>query len=47
MLCGSSDMELPNAWEMRKDVQKYTMDFQAPGVEVHCIYGYNISTVER
>ncbi|KOB75373.1 Group XV phospholipase A2 [Operophtera brumata] len=42
-----NDMELPNAWEMRKDVEKYSQDFQAPGVEVHCIYGYNMSTVER
>ncbi|CAB3230343.1 unnamed protein product [Arctia plantaginis] len=42
-----TDMELPNAWEMRKDTEKYTKDFSAPGVEVHCIYGYNVSTVER
>ncbi|XP_068621391.1 lysosomal phospholipase A and acyltransferase-like [Battus philenor] len=42
-----TDMELPNAWEMRKDVEKYAQDFSAPGVEVHCIYGYNISTVEQ
>ncbi|KAF9808837.1 hypothetical protein SFRURICE_010931 [Spodoptera frugiperda] len=33
------DMELPDAWEMRKDTEKYTKDFSAPGVEVHCIYG--------
>ncbi|KAJ8729125.1 hypothetical protein PYW08_000706 [Mythimna loreyi] len=42
-----TDMELPDAWEMRKDTEKYTQDFSAPGVEVHCIYGYNITTVER
>ncbi|CAH2989007.1 unnamed protein product [Chilo suppressalis] len=42
-----TDMELPNAWEMRKDTQRFTADFGAPGVEVHCIYGYNISTVEK
>ncbi|VVD01942.1 unnamed protein product, partial [Leptidea sinapis] len=41
------DMDLPNAWEMRKDTEKYSRDFTAPGVELHCIYGYNISTVER
>ncbi|KAI8428336.1 hypothetical protein MSG28_002528 [Choristoneura fumiferana] len=42
-----TDMDLPNAWEMRKDTEQYTRDFSAPGVEVHCVYGYNISTVER
>ncbi|KAL4710278.1 hypothetical protein ACJJTC_003558 [Scirpophaga incertulas] len=42
-----TDMDLPNAWEMHKDTQKYTADFTPPGVEVHCIYGYNITTVER
>lgn len=42
-----TDMELPDAWEMRKDTEKFTKQFTAPGVEVHCIYGYNISTVER
>lgn len=31
---------------MRKDVVKYT-DFTAPGVEVHCLYGSNVDTVER
>ncbi|XP_032529637.2 phospholipase A2 group XV-like [Danaus plexippus] len=42
-----NDMELPNAWEMRRDTEKYSSDVAAPGVELHCIYGYNISTVER
>lgn len=42
-----TDMELPNAWEMRKDTVQYTQDFSAPGVELHCLYGYNITTVER
>ncbi|XP_059058162.1 phospholipase A2 group XV-like [Achroia grisella] len=41
------DMDLLDAWEMFKDTQKYKGDFTAPGVEVHCLYGYNISTVER
>ncbi|XP_049868362.1 phospholipase A2 group XV-like [Pectinophora gossypiella] len=41
------DMELPNAWEMRKDTERFSSDFSAPGVELHCLYGYNISTVER
>ncbi|XP_028043903.1 group XV phospholipase A2-like [Bombyx mandarina] len=42
-----NDMELPNAWEMKKDTEKYTKDFSAPGVELHCVYGYNVATVER
>ncbi|CAH4012107.1 phospholipase A2 group XV-like [Pieris brassicae] len=42
-----TDMDVPNAWEMRKDTQQFTQDFSAPGVEVHCVYGYNISTVEK
>ncbi|XP_052758628.1 phospholipase A2 group XV-like [Galleria mellonella] len=42
-----ADMDLPDAWEMFKDTQKYKSDFTAPGVEVHCLYGSNISTVER
>ncbi|XP_072937181.1 lysosomal phospholipase A and acyltransferase-like [Epargyreus clarus] len=42
-----TDMEVPNAWEMRKDTEKYTQDFSPPGVELHCLYGYNISTVEK
>ncbi|XP_034841217.1 lysosomal phospholipase A and acyltransferase-like [Maniola hyperantus] len=42
-----NDLDVPNAWEMRKDTEKYSRDFTAPGVELHCVYGYNISTVER
>lgn len=41
------DMELPTAWEMRKDVSKYSSDFTAPGVETHCLYGTGIPTVEK
>nr|XP_026489289.1 group XV phospholipase A2-like [Vanessa tameamea] len=41
------DMELPNAWEMRRDTEEFSRDFSAPGVELHCLYGYNVSTVER
>ncbi|GBP70031.1 Group XV phospholipase A2 [Eumeta japonica] len=41
------DMDLPNAWEMRKDTERYTKDFSAPGVELHCIFGTNITTVEK
>lgn len=32
---------------MRKDTEKYTEDFTPPGVEVHCIYGTNVGTVEK
>ncbi|XP_052747315.1 phospholipase A2 group XV [Bicyclus anynana] len=42
-----NDLDVPNAWEMRKDTEKYSRDFSAPGVELHCLYGYNISTVEK
>ncbi|XP_046961873.1 phospholipase A2 group XV-like [Vanessa cardui] len=42
-----TDMELPNAWEMRRDTEEFSRDFSAPGVELHCLYGYNVSTVER
>lgn len=40
-------MELPNAWEMRKDTERFSSDFSAPGVELHCLFGHNVSTVER
>ncbi|XP_054282894.1 phospholipase A2 group XV-like [Macrosteles quadrilineatus] len=41
------DIEYEVAWEMWKDVYKFTLDFTAPGVEVHCLHGYNVQTVER
>lgn len=31
---------------MRQDTLKYT-DFSAPGVEVHCLFGSSINTVEK
>lgn len=31
---------------MREDTIKYT-DFTAPGVEIHCLYGSGIDTVEK
>jgi lysophospholipase-3 len=34
-------------WEMRKDVERYSVAFEAPGVEVHCLHGYGIDTVNR
>lgn len=42
----NSDIGYPNGWEMRKDTLPYT-DFTAPGVEVHCMYGEGLPTVER
>uniref|UniRef100_A0A182TIV3 Phosphatidylcholine-sterol acyltransferase n=1 Tax=Anopheles melas TaxID=34690 RepID=A0A182TIV3_9DIPT len=40
------DLEYPNGWEMRKDSLPYTLNFTAPGVELHCLYGSKINTVE-
>lgn len=41
------DIDVPNAWEFRKDNEKYQLDFTAPGVEVHCLYGSKVNTVEK
>lgn len=40
------DLGYPNGWEMRVDNQKYVEKFPAPNVEVHCLYGSQINTVE-
>lgn len=32
---------------MRKDTAPYQLNFHPPGVEVHCLYGANVNTVER
>lgn len=40
-------ISFPDGWEMRKDTEKYQLKFKPPGVELHCLYGYNISTVEK
>lgn len=32
---------------MRKDTEQFTEDFSPPGVEVHCLYGSGVDTVER
>jgi len=34
-------------WEIRKDVARYSVDFEAPGVEVHCLHGYGVDTMNR
>lgn len=41
------DINVPNAWEFRKDNEKYQLNFTAPGVEVHCLYGNKVQTVEK
>uniref|UniRef100_A0A182QYF1 Phosphatidylcholine-sterol acyltransferase n=1 Tax=Anopheles farauti TaxID=69004 RepID=A0A182QYF1_9DIPT len=41
-----NDLDYPNGWEMRKDSLPYTLNFTAPGVELHCLYGSNVTTVE-
>lgn len=39
------DLGYPTGWEMRKDMMPY-LDFSAPEVPIHCIYGSGIKTVE-
>ncbi|XP_015178440.1 PREDICTED: group XV phospholipase A2-like [Polistes dominula] len=41
------DINVPNGWEFRKDNEKYQLNFTPPGVEVHCLYGKQIDTLER
>lgn len=43
----SSDLNYQIGWEMMKDTEQYKLNFTAPGVEVHCLYGSGVSTVER
>ncbi|KAJ3653351.1 hypothetical protein Zmor_012607 [Zophobas morio] len=40
-------LNYPQGWEMRKDTESYQLDFTPPGVEVHCLYGVSVDTVER
>ncbi|XP_065213421.1 phospholipase A2 group XV-like [Planococcus citri] len=42
-----NDINYPVGWEMYKDVHPFIDNFEAPGVEVHCLYGYGIPTVEK
>lgn len=41
------DLQYPTGWEMYKDVLPHTQNFSAPGVEVHCLYGSGVDTVEQ
>ncbi|XP_066153500.1 lysosomal phospholipase A and acyltransferase-like isoform X2 [Euwallacea fornicatus] len=36
-----------DGWEMHKDMKPYQVNFKPPGVEVHCLYGTGVDTVER
>jgi lysophospholipase III len=40
------DLGYPIGWEMRKDNLKFVEDFSPPNVEIHCLYGSQINTVE-
>lgn len=40
-------MDYITGWEMRKDTIQYTMDFNPPGVDLHCLYGTSVPTVEK
>lgn len=42
-----NDIDYPIGWEMRKDTLPYTLNFRAPDVELHCLYGDGVETVER
>lgn len=41
-----NDISYTDGWEMRKDTIPYTQNFTAPGVELHCLYGSGINTVD-
>lgn len=41
------DIGYPVGWEMRKDVERYSVEFEAPDVEVHCLHGYGVATINR
>uniref|UniRef100_A0A8D8A832 Group XV phospholipase A2 n=1 Tax=Culex pipiens TaxID=7175 RepID=A0A8D8A832_CULPI len=41
-----NDLDFLEGWEMYQDAMPYVLNFSAPGVEVHCIYGSNVETVE-
>lgn len=40
------DMGFPSGWEIIKDLQGYN-DFTAPGVEVSCMHGVGVETLEQ
>jgi len=42
-----NDMNYPVGYEMWKDTKSLLGDVSAPGVEVHCLHGQGVSTVEK
>lgn len=40
------DLGYPIGWEMRKDNQKFVNNVSPPNVEIHCLYGSQIDTIE-
>lgn len=41
------DIGFSDGYEMYKDTRSYMLDPSPPGVEVHCLHGRNVSTIER
>ncbi|XP_033341246.1 lysosomal phospholipase A and acyltransferase [Megalopta genalis] len=41
------DINVPNGWEFRQDNEKYQLNFAPPGVELYCLYGTGIDTVQK
>lgn len=41
------DLNYPVGWEMRKDTVKFQENFAPPGVEIHCLHGVHVDTVEK
>ncbi|KAB0798285.1 hypothetical protein PPYR_09278 [Photinus pyralis] len=41
------DIQFMDGWEMKKDTDPFRINITAPGVEVHCLYGINVPTVEK
>ncbi|XP_017778918.1 PREDICTED: group XV phospholipase A2-like [Nicrophorus vespilloides] len=41
------DLQFMDGWEMYQDTVKHSSNLTAPGVEVHCLYGTDVDTVEK
>ncbi|CAD6998418.1 group XV phospholipase A2 [Ceratitis capitata] len=41
------DIDYSIGWNMRQDNMKFTLNFSPPEIELHCLYGDNLDTVER
>ncbi|XP_060518883.1 phospholipase A2 group XV-like isoform X2 [Cylas formicarius] len=41
------DIYFTDGWEMRKDTEPYQLDYNAPGVEMHCLWGTDVDTIEQ